>query len=244
MQKALSSMAKPAVSRFKLHHIYFLLAAFDLITISATLTLGHLIAGIHQSSVAENQQWITRIGRFGELSKLGAGVDGPPNDVFESRDPEGERIKMRAARQSFDMLLASLRAEAQLKVSGGDLSLLTADLDIIANTMQGMTSESEIVFDTFATVGKDKAGEHMAIVDRLYAQYNANFGTLNQTIQTIQTEYFAKQSSAVAGLQRFERVIALLVALMVGCVVVYGHKLSKTMSAAEGDRIRSIKVRE
>jgi hypothetical protein len=43
------------IKQLKLHHIYFVLAGIDLITLACTLLLSHQMMSIHTQSVAENQ---------------------------------------------------------------------------------------------------------------------------------------------------------------------------------------------
>ena len=50
--------------RFKWYHLYYFLAAFDVLTISASLYLNHPVLGIYSYSVEENSAWSNRVGRY------------------------------------------------------------------------------------------------------------------------------------------------------------------------------------
>jgi len=70
--------------RPKWHHIYFLLAAFDLLTVSTALYLNHLILTIYTDSVEVNQEWAQRRNKYSELGQLAVAVNAPGNDLFKS----------------------------------------------------------------------------------------------------------------------------------------------------------------
>ena len=50
-------------SRFKNHQVYYLLAAFDVVTISLSLILIAGIVGSYQRSAKKNQRWAGRMMR-------------------------------------------------------------------------------------------------------------------------------------------------------------------------------------
>ena len=96
-------------SRLKIHHIYFVLAMFDVMMILSSLYIGHRIARVHETSAEDTRQWAQSLGRFAELSELGAAVDGPSNDVLENHDQKGESIKAEASYQAFVQSAAGFR---------------------------------------------------------------------------------------------------------------------------------------
>ena len=50
-------------SRPRWHLLYYVLAGFDLLTISISLCLNHRLAGIYAESVHVNQAWAQRLDR-------------------------------------------------------------------------------------------------------------------------------------------------------------------------------------
>lgn len=73
--------------------IYYLLAIFDVLTVSASLYLNHRIMRIYLSSVEANQEWAGR---------LAADVNAPGNDVFDSHDVPLESARMQGALRAFE----------------------------------------------------------------------------------------------------------------------------------------------
>src|SRR6267378_4598265 len=87
----------------KWRYIYFLLAAFDLVTVSAGLYLNYRIMGIYLRSVEVNRVWADRVNAYSHLGELAGDVDAPGNDVFDTRDVQKEFVRMRVAEKAFDL---------------------------------------------------------------------------------------------------------------------------------------------
>src|SRR5207245_2504141 len=88
----LSRSARP-----KWHRLYYVLAAFDVMTVVLSLSLSHEIRGIFARSVAINQSWGQRLAEYSELGELAQAVDAPGNDVFDTLDVERESAKEQTA---------------------------------------------------------------------------------------------------------------------------------------------------
>ena len=91
--------------------LYFLLAAFQLLTVVSGLYLTHRIINGFSNSISMNEQWAARLSRFSGLGHLAALAVAPPNDVFETHDVAGERVKLAAAVNEFRKKLSELMTE-------------------------------------------------------------------------------------------------------------------------------------
>src|SRR3954465_10116010 len=221
-----------AVSRNKppkWYYVYFLLAAFDLVTVSAGLWLNHRIMGIYLQSVEVNRVWAERVAAYSHLGELAGDVDAPGNDVFGTRDVQQEFIKMRTAVNAFDRDLATQRRELQANLDRGEAAPLLALLDAISVAKTQMTEEATRIFDYFLEGRPDLAGERMATMDHKYASLNAALLELRRAVGTIQQKNFAEQTAAAASLQRYEYGIGLSIVLMVLGATFYGHKIARQM---------------
>src|SRR6266850_6052080 len=101
----------------KWRYIYFLLAAFDLVTVSAGLYLNYRIMGIYLRSVEVNRVWAERVSAYSHLGELAGDVDAPGNDVFDTRDVQKEVARMEAAVKAFDTDLQTQRQELQANLN-------------------------------------------------------------------------------------------------------------------------------
>jgi len=222
----------------KWRYVYFLLAAFDLVTVSAGLYLNHQIMGIYLRSVEVNRIWAERVAAYSHLGELAGDVDAPGNDVFDTRDVRQEFVRMGSAVKAFDTDLQTQRQELQANLNPDDAAPLLALLDAVAVAKTQMTEEAVRIFDYFLAGHADLAGERMATMDHKYASLNAALLGLRQAVGAIQQKNFTEQTAAAAALQRYEYGIGLSIILMVAGATFYGHKLAQQMQSDAEERER------
>ncbi len=222
----------------KWRYIYFLLAAFDLVTVSGGLYLNHRIMGIYARSVEVNRVWAERVAAYSHLGELAAAVDAPGNDVFDSRDVQKEFPRMRAAEKAFDLALAQQRREMQANLDPEVAQPLLARLETIAVAKTDMTEEAARIFDYFRGGRPDLAGARMATMDKKYAQLNTALMELRRAVGAIQEQNFKEQTAAAAELQKYEHAIGLAILLMVLGASYYGHRIARQMQADADERSR------
>jgi PAS domain S-box-containing protein len=226
-----SAVAAHRVKAPKWRYIYFLLAAFDLVTVSAGLYLNYRIMGIYLRSVEVNRVWAERVSAYSHLGELAGDVDAPGNDVFDTRDVQKEFVRMGGAVKAFDLDLLKQRRELQANLDSELAGPLLALLDAISVAKTQMTEEAARIFDYFLESRADLAGERMATMDHKYASLNAALLELRRAVGTIQQENFAKQTAAAAELQRYEYGIGLSIIVMVLGATFYGHKIAQQMQS-------------
>jgi hypothetical protein len=82
-----------AGQRPKWYLLYYLLAAFDIVTVLACLTLNHLVLQNYVNSVGKSREWANREDQYAHLAELARAVNAPGNDVFDSRDVDAESTR-------------------------------------------------------------------------------------------------------------------------------------------------------
>jgi len=214
-------------SRWRL--LYFLLAAFDLLTVGTSLYLSHQITQIHVETVQINQQWAQRLGSYEDLRALAGAVNAPGNDVFDTHDVATESRSMQVALAKFNNGLAKIREDLDIDLNPLQVAPLKRDIATIDTAMNTMVSEGELIFSLFSGNQPDKAGARMATMDRKFANLSLALSRLNEDVRDIQQTYFKQQSNEAERLRSLEYVIAMLVLLMIGGAVYYGHRLMADM---------------
>ena len=68
------------------HRLYLLLAAFDVLTVCASLYLNHRLIEIHTA-------YLVIAGQFADLRRLAGAANAPGNDVFDTHDVPSERAR-------------------------------------------------------------------------------------------------------------------------------------------------------
>ena len=223
-------------SRLRWHHLYFALAAFDLLTISGSLWLSHRITELYAQSVTENREWGHRLAHYAELSQRAGDVNAPGNDVFDSQDSDVQRERMRTAYEAFNTGVGQARTELMAANDPSVTARLLDGVGEIEAAMAGMVEEAELIFGFFDRGEAKQAGERMATMDRKYAEVITGFARLNAAVREIQERMFAAQGDAVEDLRRHERVIAAFILIMIGGVTLYGHKLAQAMRRSDQER--------
>ncbi|MGH6855102.1 MAG: hypothetical protein ACREDN_06755, partial [Aestuariivirga sp.] len=87
----------------KVHLIYFILAAFDLMAVAGGLYLSHRLSTIFESSVATSNEWNNRFTAVWSLGDLAAGVSAPGSNVYISKNVTAERENLERARSTLEI---------------------------------------------------------------------------------------------------------------------------------------------
>ena len=225
--------ARPERSRHpvrpRLHLVYYALAAFDLLTVCLGLYLINRITGIYADSIAVNQVWADRMSDYSDLSRLATSVNAPGNNVFDTRDVDGEARRLEAMRDRFDARAKAVRRDLVTNVDPEQAALLQPMMDAVDAAMVEMVAEANLIFSYFRTHQPQRAGERMAEMDRHHVEVTAILAELGRQVRAIQQSHLDAQTAAAASLHRYEYVIAGLIVLMVTAVTFYGHKLARRM---------------
>ncbi len=224
------------------HLIYFVLAGFDLVTISVSLYLNHRLVGIYTESVEQNQEWAERLDRYSTLGQTANEVNATANDVFETRDVAAESAKMRESLAEFERQLAAARMDMLQHLTPGQSAALLKRLDAVTTTMNAQVADGEKVFEFLEHRDFDRAGEHMARMDRHHAQLNTALSRLRGEVSRIQADQFEQQRQLAATLRGCEYLIAGAIVLMVAGVTVYGYKLYQQVIAASQAKEQQLAV--
>jgi PAS domain S-box-containing protein len=213
-------------------YLYFVLAAFDLITVCASLYLGHRFMRIYEDSVETGHEWSRRLGSYADLAQLAAAVNAPGNDIFDSRDVAAESARMAAALARFHERLQAVRSDTKLNVLPATQEGLLPQMDAVRAAMDRMVAEAREVFTSFKADLSARAGEHMAAMDREFAGLNTALVNLRSIVRDIQDKQFATQLAIAASVRRLEYLIAGAIALMVVGIAIYGTRLARGIAVA------------
>jgi signal transduction histidine kinase/CheY-like chemotaxis protein/HPt (histidine-containing phosphotransfer) domain-containing protein len=228
--------AKHAAPRW--HLIYFLLAAFCLLTVGISLYLNHQVMVTYGDAAVVNQHWTERLKKFEELGQLAGEVNAPGNDVFETRNVVGESQSMIMAYGKFQTALDQLRIELEQDSYLSEVAELKRDVEVIATAMSDMVKEAEQIFSYFEAKQPDKAGERMAKVDRKFAQANSAISHLRADVRHIQQANYDNQLAVAYKFRQREYWIASFIVLMVIGALYYGQRILRQMRLSTRERKR------
>ena len=222
--------------RPKWYQLYRLLAAFQLITVIAGVSLTFRIMEIFSASVKENHEWAVRLGQFGELTHLASLVNAPGNDIFESRDPATEASRLGAAHLAFEVKLNTLRDLLHKGARGAEVADLTAGLTTIGDLTNQMVKDGRGLLQSFAAGQSEQAAARMSVMDRKFAEINAAIQHVSEDILTVQKQRFDNQTAISAALRNYGWILACFVILMVAGMYRYGRHIAEAMQQTESER--------
>jgi PAS domain S-box-containing protein len=223
----------------KWHLIYYVLAAFDLLTISGSLLLNHEIMQVYTGSVEMNKELSDIQGRFIDLGRLASVVNAPGNDVFDSGDVAAEHARRDIALRRFERSLAILRSEVQERLEPADAPPLVERLDEIETAMGAMIAESDRIFALFHQKKTEEAGHRMATMDRTYARVTNSVADASSQVRDLQSQRFHEQLASAASLRKFEYLIGGVVALIVCLVALYGHMIARRLKQVQAEALNT-----
>lgn len=207
----------------RLHLVYYLLAAFDLAAICVSLYVLNELIGSYGRSVVINQQWAERLSDCSKLGALVAAVNAPGNDIFASGDADGEEARLRHAVAAMHDFVEEMRVELRRSYGGEQLIPALERVPALAETM---VAEAHEIFALLRKGQASEAAARMAAMDRAFADANVALAALGAQVRAVQMAQLHDQAQTAGALRRFEIVVAGLIVLMIGGVVVYGHKLA------------------
>lgn len=228
------------------HYLYFLLAGFDLVTVSFGLVITHKLVGAYTTSVNTNQVWGDRLRQYSELDVLASRVNAPGNDVFETLDVPECSARLTNTLAKYDQQLALARNDLHTHVPPDQRGPLLKELDQVDQAIQEMASVSREIFSLFND-HRDEAAARMTVMDHKFYEATRATNMLIAKIQRIQHRHLSDQAEFAHTMHRFEYLIAGLIVMMVLGVTTYGVKISTASRKGQTEReslIQALRAKE
>lgn len=209
--------------------IYFVLAAFDILTLSGSLLFHHRLIGIHRDAMEYDQEWSAEFQRHIELATIIAEANAPGNDVFQSLDPESELLRMNSILPFLMDKIEETKLSLQKGLSGDSAAPLLVHLINIETAVDKMANDAERLFAHVEAGDMETAGATMATMDQKYAQIIQLLNRLEHDSHEIVGNKFSLRTQLAEDMRTFELAIGVIIAVMIVGVAVYGYKLSNQM---------------
>ncbi|WP_228126840.1 ATP-binding protein [Candidatus Viadribacter manganicus] len=203
----------------RLDILYVVLAGLNLVTLGAVLLLNHATLTAFQEGADTSRLWSARQSRIIELASRARAVDAPPNDVFETRDPEAERRRLEAAAHQFDVQMSSVIGDFQAhRISHRDDEIL-AQITRAQLQMQGLLEVAHATLDNFAAGRETQASRDMVLTDRAFSQLMARLEAASAMVERERSENLDAQLASAHGMQGLELSFAIAVFFVMAIVV-------------------------
>ena len=207
-----------------LYKLYYFLALFDLIALSSSLVLSHILAVEFHDAVVENKRWNQHLSEISQLAQMASKTNSPGNNVFESNDTEQERKLLDEYYNKY--LEMSKLCNVSLAEIDDENKSLTGRLKIADTNMADVYRQANLIFQKFREGKREVAGTHMASMDRSFSHSSEALDDLRQFISNKQAEIILTQQQSAQSLRRYEFLIGGFIVIMVVIILVYGHTLS------------------
>ena len=255
------SNATPPGPRLPWHVIYYLLAAFNILTVSASLYLNLRITDMYVNAVASNHDWAQLLADATALEDLTGVINSSGNEVFESGDPGAESKRLERALLGSRERLRALGQDLLATLDPEQAPVVLGQLDEVERRIGLMTDQAREVLSLYGLGRRDEAARRMAAMDREYGRLLGEMRELRvrfaearaprpvavldpaeraRTPATARWERFERQTQTAAELQRWQFLLGVLIVLMVAAAVAYGRKTAAFMSRDAADKARYI----
>lgn len=213
--------------------IYYLLGAFNVLSVLVAVALNFYVVGMYESSVDSSRVWADRMARVTDVATTATEANGPGNEVFENRDVVGERAALTEIVARYDALSAEAHAELQANLPAEQHRALLEQFAAADTEFVAMLAAAERIFEEFERDNVAAAGREMAVYDRQLAATSAGFSTLRSSLADLQHAGFEAELTAAQSVRRVEFGLIALVLLMVAGILTYGNRLNRAFRAVQ-----------
>lgn len=213
----------------RLHLIYFVLALFDLLAIGGGLYLSHRLSTVFEESIVKNEEWSARFVSIWKLSDVALAMNGPGNDVFQSRDVAKERQRLTAAADQLNRAIEQVRSEITANVPPAMASHPLKTLTFVNQAMNTMAAHGNRGLNEYEKGNIERAAQSMALMNRSFVVLKQKLNDSISAVREIQEAYAAGFSGRVHDLKRYEYLLGGGILAIVCCVVTYGLWVGRFM---------------
>ena len=225
-----------SVIRRRWHRLYYVLAAFDIVTVCVSFYLGHRVLSIYRDSTAVNNVYAERRRDISDLDNLITAVNAPGNDIFASHDVVAEEKNLAAAVDAYKRGFTIVRLDLTTQFDPQDAPALLGKMDRVDEMTQNIIELTRKIFEAHKTNDVAGAGEWMARMDRVHSEIIKTLGALRADSRAIEKRLFQAQEAQAKYLQRYEIYIVLSLLLMVLFATAYGFKLARQVESDASER--------
>lgn len=214
-------------TRIKIHHVYFILAGFDLLAVGSGLYLSHHLSSAFSETVETNLVWSERSAKIASLTQAATVTNAPGNDVFESKDALAELARFETSLTVFAPQLAALQEDFRTNLPADHAVEPLAALGRVQEAMQLMAGRTRGLLDNYGRGEFEVAAASMAAMDRSYATLLGEVGHLGTVLRELEAVFVRGQLQRSKDLRFFEYLLGAMILLMVAGVTVYGHQVGR-----------------
>jgi hypothetical protein len=209
------------------HHIYFLLAAFDLVAVATGLYLTHHLNGLLAANVESGIAWGSLQRDISVLRRAAADAAAPGNDVFASGDLEGELKTWDARAADLEGKLATLTSSVLAGVPADERAGAERYVDDLMRVYDDMAAAATNLFDLYRRGQHAASAPAVALMNRESSRLISAIDTLSNHLHDTHLARRKAEAQSSVDAQELEYLVAGMAVLMVCGITVFGHWIGR-----------------
>jgi signal transduction histidine kinase len=226
------SPSEPPTRRPTWYYLYFVLAAFEVLTICLSLAVNRQQTWLHTQTAHQSADWSQRLESFSELQRLALAANSPAVSVFETRDSDREQRRLTRYRQDFHDQMRSTRHELVERLPADVAAPLLASADRAEQQLAAMAGEIEQFLSEFPSEPSGTAVESLARINQHLSEVTQSLESLREAGRKIERQHLSEHLAHVTSFEQYEAVIGMALAVILAAILVYGKKFSNHVQVA------------
>jgi PAS domain S-box-containing protein len=227
----------------RLHRLYYVLVLFNVITVAASLYLGHEMIETIKSSVGIYRDTQQRLGRYSELGRRAQVANAVIDEAFaDDRLDQHARDFVDAQREFEEAILVERQETARLAPE--DQRTLGPTLDDVADAMRQMSTAGAEVLRQLRLRSLSEASTALLAADRQYGRITTALRRMRSDAVNIQAPLLDRQEREADVRHWYELALGVAVIVMVMAAGVYGQQVSKRLGRDARERTDAFRALE
>jgi signal transduction histidine kinase/DNA-binding response OmpR family regulator len=225
-------------SRQQLRLLFWLLAAFQLLTIGAGLFASYQLEQHYARALRFHELWNVRRHTVAELEQFAAAASLPSREEFESGDWEEGSARMHYAASFFLPLVDSFAEEVQRTQDPQGESILPS-VAALRENMQALLKEADLAFAARRAGDAPRFDAQLVYADRAYRRVLLALGDLRQDIFQFEDESLKGQMFVARQVRMRNSVLECVALFVVAAMVLYARRLQHQLDEFNAELCRS-----
>lgn len=236
--------ATPSRRRSRWYSGYFLLAVFNIVTISTGTLLNYQLVRQYEKANEINRYWSIHLTDYASLEILISNANSPGNEVFASLDPQLEHRRLSDATGALDQKILEMREKHDDFAVATHTENWPAQINVIEKLVAKMSGQTMELLDLFAAGDLANSASSMARMDRTHGDIILIVNRLEHEAQKLQRASLGEQVSLAEQMRNIQYFIGSLIAMLVLGVAAYGYRLSIQMNRNDEERTAQLAALE
>jgi len=207
------------------YYLYFLLSACVAILVGISLYFSYQVMSTYENLVSKTQKLSDEQSKFIHLTRLGALMNAPGNDIFASNDPDLQMLKYLKYRKNFSEHLDKISQNFKNDTSEKKYYDLNTKLSKIRDYAIFLDKEAIQIFNLYKRMFSSLANKHMAAMDSYHTKLSNETYAAIDIIADIARENLSAQKLHARKVLRIEIFIACLILSMLVILAIYSYRL-------------------